>query len=225
MAPSIAEIEDESSGYYGKLQTTVNDKINLENVIRSKQLVPLWNTGGPPTALEPHSKHIPAVWKYDDMKSLLLRAADLVDAREAERRAVLMINPGYTAISGKKMYMKPGDLIITPVWNWHDHGNEGTDNVIWLDVEEYGVETHESKTASDSEAAGMKFPWKDMEAALCAQGGDYAIQQYYLPDGRPVSTTIGAYALRVAAGKASAPVQETAGNIFQVHAGSGYVEK
>ena len=94
MAPSIAEIEDESSGYYGKLQTTVNDKINLENVIRSKQLVPLWNTGGPPTALEPHSKHIPAVWKYDDMKSLLLRAADLVDAREAERRAVLMINPG-----------------------------------------------------------------------------------------------------------------------------------
>lgn len=31
------------------------------------------------------------------------------------------------------MYMKPGDLIITPVWNWHDHGNEGTNNVIWLD--------------------------------------------------------------------------------------------
>jgi gentisate 1,2-dioxygenase len=31
------------------------------------------------------------------------------------------------------MYMKPGDLIITPVWNWHDHGNEGQTNVIWLD--------------------------------------------------------------------------------------------
>lgn len=31
------------------------------------------------------------------------------------------------------MYMKPGDLIITPSWNWHDHGNEGTNNVIWLD--------------------------------------------------------------------------------------------
>jgi gentisate 1,2-dioxygenase len=29
--------------------------------------------------------------------------------------------------------MKPGDLIITPVWNWHDHGNEGQNNVIWLD--------------------------------------------------------------------------------------------
>lgn len=31
------------------------------------------------------------------------------------------------------MFMKPGDLIITPVWNWHDHGNEGQTNVIWLD--------------------------------------------------------------------------------------------
>lgn len=31
------------------------------------------------------------------------------------------------------MFMKPGDLIITPMWNWHDHGNEGQNNVIWLD--------------------------------------------------------------------------------------------
>lgn len=42
----------------------------------------------------PHSRHIPAAWKYEDTKGLLLRAADLVDAKEAERRAVLMINPG-----------------------------------------------------------------------------------------------------------------------------------
>jgi gentisate 1,2-dioxygenase len=34
------------------------------------------------------------VWKYEETKGLLLRAAELVDAKEAERRAVLMINPG-----------------------------------------------------------------------------------------------------------------------------------
>lgn len=39
----------------------------------------------------------------------------------------------YTAINGEKAPMKPGDLILTPSMVWHDHGNEGTDPVVWLD--------------------------------------------------------------------------------------------
>lgn len=283
----------------------------------NKQILILF-PGAPPTAHIPHSRHIPAVWKYEQTKSLLLRAADLVDAKEAERRAVLMINPGpkqapftldtllaahqliipgeqalchrhtpfavrfliegdsgqyttmteyegivligagYTAISGKKMFMKPGDLIITPSWNWHDHGNEGQTNVIWLDglniplfkhipvdftehygklerrsgwipadieVEEiYGVNTHESKIVSDDVASDMKFSWAKTQAKLDASGGSYATEEYLLPDGKPVSTTIGAFATRVGAGKSSRQIQETSGNIFQVHSGRGYTE-
>lgn len=29
--------------------------------------------------------------------------------------------------------MAPGDVILTPSWHWHDHGNEGSDPVFWLD--------------------------------------------------------------------------------------------
>jgi len=29
--------------------------------------------------------------------------------------------------------MQPGDFIITPSWTWHDHGNEATGPVVWLD--------------------------------------------------------------------------------------------
>ena len=29
--------------------------------------------------------------------------------------------------------MERGDIIHTPSWQWHDHGNEGSDPVIWLD--------------------------------------------------------------------------------------------
>ena len=29
--------------------------------------------------------------------------------------------------------MKPGDFILTPSWTYHDHGNPGTDAVVWLD--------------------------------------------------------------------------------------------
>jgi gentisate 1,2-dioxygenase len=90
--------------------------------------------------------------------------------------------------------------------------------------EEYGVATHESKIVSDEEAAEMKFPWAKTEAKLNAAGGNYATIEYLLPNGKSVSTTIGAYATRVAAGKTSAPVQETASNIFQVHSGRGRTE-
>ena len=30
----------------------------------------------------------------------------------------------YTAVDGERVYMEPGDLILTPSWSWHDHGNE-----------------------------------------------------------------------------------------------------
>lgn len=92
---SIAQLPNESVGVLIKsLRKSVSSKQHLETAIREKELVPLWNSGGPPSAVEPHTKHIPAVWHYEDMESLLLRAVELVDAKEAERRAVLMINIG-----------------------------------------------------------------------------------------------------------------------------------
>jgi gentisate 1,2-dioxygenase len=140
------------------------------------------------------------------------------------------------------MYMVPGDLIITPQWNWHDHGNEGTENVIWLDglniplfkslpvdftehyEAEFGALTHESKRVSDEECAEMKFPWATMQARLDDVVGDYAVMEYCLPNGKSISTTIGAYAHRISAGCSSESYQDTAGYIFQVHAGSGWID-
>jgi gentisate 1,2-dioxygenase len=39
----------------------------------------------------------------------------------------------YTAVDGERTLMNPGDFIITPPWTWHDHGNEGSEPVVWLD--------------------------------------------------------------------------------------------
>ncbi len=39
----------------------------------------------------------------------------------------------YTTVEGDKCVMRPGDLVLTPSQAWHDHGNEGTEPVIWLD--------------------------------------------------------------------------------------------
>jgi gentisate 1,2-dioxygenase len=49
-------------------------------------------------------------------------------------RFVLEGNGGYTTIEGEKCTMSRGDLIITPNGTWHDHGNEGNEPVLWVDV-------------------------------------------------------------------------------------------
>jgi gentisate 1,2-dioxygenase len=39
----------------------------------------------------------------------------------------------YTAVDGERVSMKPGDLVLTPSWAWHDHGNETDRPVVWMD--------------------------------------------------------------------------------------------
>jgi gentisate 1,2-dioxygenase len=43
----------------------------------------------------------------------------------------------YTTVGGERTTMYPGDFIITPSWDWHDHGNQGLEGVsepvVWLD--------------------------------------------------------------------------------------------
>jgi gentisate 1,2-dioxygenase len=48
-------------------------------------------------------------------------------------RFVIEGSGAYTAVDGERTTMRPGDFVITPSWTWHDHGNEGSEPVVWLD--------------------------------------------------------------------------------------------
>jgi gentisate 1,2-dioxygenase len=48
-------------------------------------------------------------------------------------RFIIEGNRGFTAVEGQKIYMQEGDVILTPQWQWHDHGHEGNGPMIWLD--------------------------------------------------------------------------------------------
>jgi gentisate 1,2-dioxygenase len=56
----------------------------------------------------------------------------------------------YTAVDGERTTMHPGDFIITPSWTWHDHGNPGSEPVVWLDgldiriVQTFGAQFQET---------------------------------------------------------------------------------
>ena len=41
---------------------------------------------------------------------------------------------GYTTVDGVKYLVRRGDLVLTPNWSWHDHGNDGGEQSIWFDI-------------------------------------------------------------------------------------------
>ena len=147
--------------------------------LRALNLVPLWPSLRavlPPGKPRPATQ--PTFWAYETLRPLLLRAGELTPMEKAERRVLVLANPGhgldnmkaspaiylgmqlllpgewapahrhtpnavrmivegegaYTTVDGQKCPMSRGDLILTPTGLWHEHGHDGDQPVVWLDV-------------------------------------------------------------------------------------------
>ena len=48
-------------------------------------------------------------------------------------RFVLEAEGGHTTVGGERTEMAAGDFVITPNWEWHDHGNTSDAPIFWLD--------------------------------------------------------------------------------------------
>jgi gentisate 1,2-dioxygenase len=48
-------------------------------------------------------------------------------------RFIVEGNGAYTAVEGERTTMREGDFVITPSWTWHDHGNDSSEPMVWLD--------------------------------------------------------------------------------------------
>jgi gentisate 1,2-dioxygenase len=67
----------------------------------------------------------------------LLLPGEWAPSHKHTPNAVRMIVEGtgaYTTVDGEKCPMSRGDLILTPTGLWHEHGHDGTEPVVWLDV-------------------------------------------------------------------------------------------
>ncbi len=152
---------------------------NYLAALKAQNLVPLWPSLRallPPTRPRPGTR--PTLWRYEALRPLLLQAGELTPIEKAERRVLVLANPGhglenmkassamylgmqlllpgewapshrhtpnavrmivegegaYTTVDGQKLPMRRGDLILTPTGLWHEHGHDGDQPVVWLDV-------------------------------------------------------------------------------------------
>lgn len=144
-------------------------------------LAPLWTRLKGLVTAQPSPVACSALWNYDVVRTHLMTAGNLLTTEEAERRVLILENPGlrgqskitgslyaglqlllpgetaaahrhtsaalrfilegdgaYTAVDGERTFMNRGDFILTPGWTWHDHGNETSEPVVWLD----GLDLH-----------------------------------------------------------------------------------
>lgn len=150
-------------------------------------------------------------------------------------RFIVEGSQGFTAVEGNKLMMERGDVILTPSWYWHDHGNEGPDPMVWLDgldlplyrflpvnfAENFADPRYPSTLATESK---LKIPWSTVAEKLDQnlETEPYALYRYGFGDGSPLSRTISAQAERVAGGTTSPMSQETCSFVYQVFEGRGY---
>ena len=155
-------------------------------------------------------------------------------------RLILDAEPGtYTEVDGVNIAMEPGDVLLTPNWSTHGHGNHSKASAYWLDfldaplvqllepmffehTEEEEHEAFEAAPPPPTTSSPFVFTLKDTLARLDAAppdpSGPFGTQ---IELGAPALDTVALYMMRLSAGNRTATHRTTANNIFAVVRGSG----
>jgi gentisate 1,2-dioxygenase len=70
------------------------------------------------------------------MSYQLVKPGEIARAHRHTIAAIRFVVKGhgaFTTVDGQKLEMSPGDLILTPSWMFHDHGNDTDEPVVWID--------------------------------------------------------------------------------------------
>jgi gentisate 1,2-dioxygenase len=132
--------------------------------------------------------------------------------------------------------MHPGDLILTPSWTFHDHGNPGSAPVVWLDGLDIPIvnffdssfaehlPNEATQTSVTSIASAFAFPYAPARDALRNKSVHpcYGAKMEYLkPGGASVTPTLGAFLQLLPAGFKGEPFRSTDSTVYCVAEGFG----
>jgi gentisate 1,2-dioxygenase len=142
----------------------------------------------------------------------------------------------YTEVDGVKIAMEPGDVLLTPNWSAHGHGNDSRANAYWLDfldvplvqlLEPMFFEPNEDEERQSDGAPPTKdSPFvfqmsetrKRLDAAEPDPSGRFGTEVQL---GNPAMDTIGLFMMRLAPHAATTPYRTTANNIYAAVQGTG----
>ncbi len=79
-----------------------------------KNAAPLWDVLGSIVPREPQPAAVPTIWRYEELRPLLMEAGRLITAEEAERRVLMLVNPGLHGASRITQSLYAGLQLILP---------------------------------------------------------------------------------------------------------------
>ena len=133
-------------------------------------------------------------------------------------RLVLDAAPGaYTIVNGKRLPMAPNDVVLTPNWCWHGHGNDGKGRAYLArfprraagasarpDVLRAASRRVRGRRARGARTRRCIFPWRDTERRLAAAAPDPTGRHGISVElGDPALDTMALSMMRLAPGEAT----------------------
>jgi gentisate 1,2-dioxygenase len=94
------EVTDERKAFYERID--------------QDSLAPLWEVLGNLVPPQPTTSCVPALWRYQQMRPYLMEAGRIISAREAERRVLILENPGLRGASSITHSLFAGLQLILP---------------------------------------------------------------------------------------------------------------
>lgn len=167
-----------------------------------------------------------------------IRPGESADAHRHTPNALRIILEGrgsYTVVNGTRVEMRPGDVLLTPSWNWHSHESVGPDECFWVDVldvplvhllEPMFFERHPNKLEPEFvtvESCPLALRWEDsqrlLDAATAPPAHGTASREAAL-EASPLKT-MAVHVQRLDAGLATPVHRTTANAIYTVIEGAG----
>jgi gentisate 1,2-dioxygenase len=156
-------------------------------------------------------------------------------------RLILDAEPGtYTVVDGTNIAMEPGDVLLTPNWSTHGHGNNSRACAYWLDFldaplvqllepmffEPYEDDDESHEAFEQKPAATTESPFvftlaettRRLDAAPATPVGPFGTS---IELGNPALDTIALHMMRLTPGLRTQEHRSTANNIYAVVRGTG----
>ena len=154
----------------------------------------LWTVANDIEPWEPRSSSVPMLWKYDDLRELVLKSSELVTPEQAGRRVVYLVNDNRKDVSAAVGWLYTGIQVTRPGESTSAHrhrasalrfimeGEKGytvvDGNKIMLEVNDFVITPNSTWHEHGVEEGGKTCIWQDgldIPLVNALEANDYAV--------------------------------------------------
>lgn len=166
----------------------------------------LWTVANDIEPWEPRSNSVPMLWKYDDLRELVLKSSELVTPEQAGRRVVYLVNDKRKDVSAAVGWLYTGIQVTRPGESTSAHrhkasalrfimeGDKGytvvDGNKIMLEVNDFVITPNSTWHEHGVEEGGKTCIWQDgldIPLVNALEANDYAVYDGKQPLTAPVN--------------------------------------